>query len=251
MAFRLVNSLRMQAVRATFAAFPAARKRSSKALSIGLSRAATRALLDSVARTGTRPPPIARLPRSVPRSRVNGATPTKAASRWRLNVPNSGRSTNSVRAQTGPLPGTRRSRAWRSRHPGLGRSVVSRSSSSAARRVSSQVIGAWRSVCSRGGALPRRSVRPCAGRPMAAAVPAAPGVRRLGRPAGPGGAAARPRQHGPKHARRAQPSWPPAPWPWQRHALGGDCPPRRAALPPPAPPPRPLGSLPWRPAPSG
>ena len=57
MAFRLVNSLRMQAVRATFAAFPAARKRSSKALSIGLSRAATRALLDSVARTGTRPPP--------------------------------------------------------------------------------------------------------------------------------------------------------------------------------------------------
>jgi hypothetical protein len=43
-----------------------------------------------------------------------------------------------------------------SRHTGLARSVVSRSSSSAASRVLSPVIGAWMSVCSRGGGLPRR-----------------------------------------------------------------------------------------------
>ena len=101
-------------------------------------------------------PQIVRVPRRVPLSRVKGATPPRAASRWRLSVPNSGRSSSSVRAQTGPMPGTRRSNSSRSRQTGLARRVVSRSSSSAARRSLSQVIGAWISAWRRRGALPRR-----------------------------------------------------------------------------------------------
>jgi hypothetical protein len=113
-----------------------------KALSTGLYRTATRVLLDRVARTGARPPQIVRLPRRVPRARLKGATPTRAARRWRLNVPHAGRSSHRVRAQTGPIPGRLRHSSARSRHTGLARRVMSRSSSSAASRVLSQVIGA-------------------------------------------------------------------------------------------------------------
>ena len=51
-------------------------------------------------------PQMVRVPRRVPLSRVKGATPPRAASRWRLSVPNSGRSSSSGRAQTGPMPHT-------------------------------------------------------------------------------------------------------------------------------------------------
>src|SRR3954451_7166652 len=45
-------------------------------------------------------------PRSVPESRLSGATPTRAASRLCVSVPSSGTPANRVRARTGPTPGT-------------------------------------------------------------------------------------------------------------------------------------------------
>jgi hypothetical protein len=67
MAFRIVSSLRLQAVRATFAALPTARRRSSNPLSTGLYRPATSVLTGEVARTGARPPHTVLVPRRVPR----------------------------------------------------------------------------------------------------------------------------------------------------------------------------------------
>jgi hypothetical protein len=55
---------------------------------------------------GALPPQVVRVPRRVPLSRLSGAAPTRAAMRWRLHVPHSGRSSRSVRAHTGPMPGT-------------------------------------------------------------------------------------------------------------------------------------------------
>jgi hypothetical protein len=134
-----------------------------------------------MARTGVLPPQVVRMARRVPRSRCKGATPTRAASRWRLNVPTSGQSSRSGRAQTGPILRTRRSRPSRSHPTGLPRSVVSRSSSRAASRVLSPVIGPGcpagaARAHSRGGAVPRY-----AWRPMAAAAPT---VHDAGRPGG-------------------------------------------------------------------
>ena len=57
--------------------------------------------MGSAVRTGARPPQTVRVPRRVPLSRWNGAPPTRAASRWRLRVTHSGRSSNHVRAQPG------------------------------------------------------------------------------------------------------------------------------------------------------
>src|SRR5438094_8722375 len=55
------------------------------------------------------PPPTVRLPRILPLSRLNGATPTRAAAWRRVREPSSGNSASSVRALTGPTPGTERS----------------------------------------------------------------------------------------------------------------------------------------------
>src|SRR3712207_5698042 len=80
-----------------------------------------------VARTWARPTQVVRVPRRVPLSRLKGATPTRAARRWRLSVPNSGRSSTSVRAHTGPMPGTLRykvSRAPDGTRPQRGVQVV-------------------------------------------------------------------------------------------------------------------------------
>lgn len=60
----------------------------------------------SVARTEALPPQTARLPLKAPESRFRGATPTRAASRLRESVPNSGSSAKSVLERTGPTPGT-------------------------------------------------------------------------------------------------------------------------------------------------
>src|SRR3954452_21387808 len=54
------------------------------------------------------PPPTVRLPRILPLSRLNGATPTRAAAWRRVSEPSSGSSASSVRALTGPTPGTER-----------------------------------------------------------------------------------------------------------------------------------------------
>jgi hypothetical protein len=123
------DRLCMQAVRATFAAFPAARRRAYNALSIGVERTAPRVLMSRVAR----PWAIVRLPRRVPLSQCKRATPTRAARHWRLSVPNSGRPNTRGRAQTAPIPDTLCSNSSRLRQTGLARRVVSKSSSRAAR----------------------------------------------------------------------------------------------------------------------
>jgi hypothetical protein len=88
MAFRIVKNLRMQAVKATFLALPAAQRRSSQALSTELYRTATRVLMYKVARTCARPPQMVRVPRRVPLSRLNGATvPRRLQAVVRLGVP--------------------------------------------------------------------------------------------------------------------------------------------------------------------
>src|SRR5882724_97452 len=74
-------------------------------------------------RTGARPPVTMRRPRSVPLSRLNGATPTRAAILRRVSRPSSGRSAMRVNAVTGPIPGTERRRSSASRQPGLERIV--------------------------------------------------------------------------------------------------------------------------------
>ena len=70
----------------------------------GLRLIATREHMYRTARTGDRPPQIIRRPRSLPLSRLNGATPTSAAIFLRLSVPSSGNSANSVAVATGPTP---------------------------------------------------------------------------------------------------------------------------------------------------
>lgn len=56
--------------------------------------------------TGALPPHTSRLPRSVPESRLKGATPTKAERRLWVVLPSSGSSASRVLASTGPTPGT-------------------------------------------------------------------------------------------------------------------------------------------------
>ena len=107
--------------------------------------------------THMRPPQIVRRPRRVPLSPLRGATPTKAAICCRVSVPNSGSSSNNVRAQTGPMPLALCNTSSFSRHRGLARSVVSRSWSSVAMAVLRHVIGAIMSCVRR--ARPRQAVR--------------------------------------------------------------------------------------------
>ena len=75
---------------------------------------------------GARPPQTVRLPLSVPLSRLNGATPTRAAIFLRSRVPSSGSSAMRVRAVTSPMPGTLLSRSSVSRQAGVPRMVSSR-----------------------------------------------------------------------------------------------------------------------------
>ena len=66
-----------------------------------------------------RPPHTVRLPRSVPLSPLNGATPTSAAICRRSSVPSSGRYARRVRESCFPTPGTVRRRSSFSLHTGL------------------------------------------------------------------------------------------------------------------------------------
>ncbi len=77
-AFRMVSSLRMQAVMASFFGLPIAKSRWWKPLVTGLWRLPTNIPMYKSARTRARSPQIARLPLRVPLSRLKGATPTKA-----------------------------------------------------------------------------------------------------------------------------------------------------------------------------
>ena len=62
-----------------------------------------------MARTRARPPQIVRLPRSLPLSRLKGATPTRAAIARRFSRPSSGSWASSVSESCSPTPGTLRS----------------------------------------------------------------------------------------------------------------------------------------------
>src|SRR3954452_17106997 len=75
------------------------------------------------------PPPTVRLPRILPLSRLNGATPTRAAAWRRVSEPSSGSSASRVRALTGPTPGTERSSSSLARQTALSRTAVPRSRS--------------------------------------------------------------------------------------------------------------------------
>src|SRR4051794_8390026 len=103
------------------------------------------------------PPPTVRLPRILPLSRLNGATPTRAAAWRRVSEPSSGSSASSVRALTGPTPGTERSSSSLARQTALSRTAPSRSRPIPASASSSQ--RGWASIPSRraGSAAWRRS----------------------------------------------------------------------------------------------
>ena len=75
----------------------------------------------------TLPPHTERLPFIVPLSRLRGATPTREAICLRLRRPSSGNCASRVAANTGPTPGTLRSRFSLSRQIGLERSKFLRS----------------------------------------------------------------------------------------------------------------------------
>src|SRR3954447_16423539 len=158
MALSVTTSLRMQAVSASFEGFPAWRSRSWKPAIAGLApRAAATAAMYRHARNAALPPQIARLPRILPLSRLNGATPTRAAACRRVSEPSSGSSARSVRALTGPTPGTERSSSSLARQSGLSRTAPSRSRSIASSASSSQ--RRWASIpsCRAGSAAWRRS----------------------------------------------------------------------------------------------
>jgi hypothetical protein len=57
-------------------------------------------------------------PRRVPLSRLRGATPTRAAMRWRLKVPNSGRSSSKVQVHTEPMKARESTGLTRPQGPG-------------------------------------------------------------------------------------------------------------------------------------
>ena len=72
-----------------------------------------------------------------------GATPTRAAIRFRFEAPNSGRYVSKDRDSCSPPPGTERSRSSLSRHTGLRRSVGRRPSSRSLSSCSSHAMRAW------------------------------------------------------------------------------------------------------------
>src|SRR3954454_19228672 len=127
------------------------------------------------ARNAARPAQMVRLPRILPLSRLNGATPTRAATCRRVSEPSSGSCASNVRALTGPTPGTERSSSSLARQTGLSRTAPSRSRSISARAFSSQRrwasirscragLAAWRrlrSATSISSSWRRRATRAC------------------------------------------------------------------------------------------
>ena len=118
----------MQATSATLCFLPRARSGDVGPRMTGLQRTADRrSHVEHLANAGPAAPAGA-TPRRVPLSRFNGATPTRAAIFFRFSGPSSGSSASIVRAVTGPIPGTERSRSSCSRQAGLLRMAVSMSS---------------------------------------------------------------------------------------------------------------------------
>src|SRR5256885_14683823 len=105
MALRMVSSLRATAMIATIFGFPAATRRSKKALRTGLCCLATIAPMNRAVRTTVRPPPIKLLPRHFPDWRGEGARTAGGAGLSRAGGPRAGRLGGSVRALARPAPG--------------------------------------------------------------------------------------------------------------------------------------------------
>ena len=113
--FRIVKSLRMQAVMTTLNGLPALCRRSANALRNGLQRLAVSAAMYNARRTSPRPPRLRRWPRFLPLSWLKRARPAREAISCRLSRPNSGSSATSVALVVGPTPGTLSIRSLRTR----------------------------------------------------------------------------------------------------------------------------------------
>ena len=105
---------------------------------------ATKAPMYSTARTRARPPQVVRLPLWRPLSRLNGATPTRAAICFRPREPRSGRPASNVMDTWFPTPGTLRRSSSFSRHTGLLSIVCLSSPSRSLSSCSSQAM--WVSI---------------------------------------------------------------------------------------------------------
>jgi hypothetical protein len=90
-ALSMTRSFRIHAVSAIFGDFPALRNRSWKLRIDGFRRSPTSVAMYKISRTSPRPPQIERFPLNRPLSRLNGATPTKAAIFFRSRLPSSGK----------------------------------------------------------------------------------------------------------------------------------------------------------------
>ena len=124
----------MAAVRATLPGCPVVRRRWEKLAITGLKRVVVRMAMDRTRRIEARPPRILRRPRNVPRSRLTGARPTKAAIWRRSRRPSSGSSAMRVNAVLGPTPGPDVNRFSVARQAGVAR-IVSWRSVSRSRRA--------------------------------------------------------------------------------------------------------------------
>src|ERR1039457_1463898 len=69
---------------------------------MGLKREALSAAMDNARRTSPRPPRMERLPRKAPLSRLNGASPARAATSFLDNVPSSGMAASKAEAVRAP-----------------------------------------------------------------------------------------------------------------------------------------------------
>ena len=111
LAWRIVKSWRMQAVSATFAALPVARRRSYNPLRTGCYRTAPRVLMDTRARTWVRPPQPVREPRG-PAGPINGAPSHEGRDALAVQRP-------PLRQVQSPGPGTHGATTWHTRKRGL------------------------------------------------------------------------------------------------------------------------------------
>ncbi len=152
---------------------------------------------------------------------IERGDPARAAIRWRLSVPNSGRSSSSVRAETGPMPGTRR---YRSR----ARARQDWPATSYRGRRPGPPLGVEPGEMSLDGRLNRRGrcrsgcARRCASPPVGAAGSTRRAVPPSARLVGAAAAAGPPRQSGPRLGHPGYPFWPTAPSLSQNPGPGGD-----------------------------
>jgi hypothetical protein len=168
--------------------------------------------MDHTVRPCARPPHMVRRPRRVPLSPCSDAIPTPAAMCCRVSLPHSGSASSHVRAHPGPIPGALCNTSSLSRHTGLARRSVSRSSSSVARRALRQAI--WASMsCARYALVPaRRFCSRSACRPVAGGAHGAPAARASGPPAACEAPGRSRQHHAPACAQPTQRSWRVAPW---------------------------------------